>query len=80
MTFTQQVKVQLIDSIRILLEQKKIVLPNDPKLIMQLNNLRYTFSAVGNLIYHTPENDQPHDDYVWALGLAVHAAQRPDSI
>jgi phage FluMu gp28-like protein len=74
--FTQQVKVQLIDSLRIHLEQEKLILPNDSKLIMELNTLHYTFSAVGNMIYHTPEGNQPHDDYVWALALAVHATQR----
>ena len=60
-----------------LLEQKKLVLPSDSKLIMQMNGLRYTFSPVGNIILHVPETNQPHDDYVWALALAVYAAQKP---
>jgi phage FluMu gp28-like protein len=76
-TFTQQIKVKLIDSLRMLLEQKKLVLPNDSKLIMQMNGLRYTFSSVGNIIFHVPETNQPHDDYIWALALAVYAAQKP---
>jgi len=76
-TFTQQVKVQLIDSTRILLEQKKLTLPNNPKLITQLNSLRYTFTHIGNKVFHTPETNQPHDDYVWSLTLAIHAALKP---
>lgn len=74
--FTQEVKEQLITSLRLLLEQKKLTLPNDPKLIMQLNSLHYTISAVGNMIFHTPEKNEAHDDYVWALALAAHAARR----
>ena len=76
-TFTQQTKVKLIDSTRILLEQKKLTLPNDPKLIMQLNSLHYTFTQIGNKIFQTPEANQPHDDYVWSLSLAIYAALKP---
>jgi phage FluMu gp28-like protein len=79
-TFTQQVKLKLVDQLRITLEQKKLVLPNDSKLIMQMNSLRYTFTTTGNIVYYVPESDSAHDDYLWALALAVYAAQKPKPI
>jgi phage FluMu gp28-like protein len=75
--FTQQTKLELINSLRLALEQNKLVLPHDSKLIMQLNSQGYSFSAAGNMILHAPETNQAHDDYLWALALALHAAQRP---
>jgi phage FluMu gp28-like protein len=74
--FTRDTKVQLTTSLRLSLEKKKLALPNDPKLIMQMNSLRYTFSISGNLLYRPPESEKIHDDYLWALALAVYAAER----
>lgn len=75
-TFTRDSKLQLIESLRLTLEKKKLILPNDSKLIMQMNSLRYTFSKSGNLLYRAPESETMHDDYLWALALAVYAAQK----
>jgi phage FluMu gp28-like protein len=75
-TFTQKTKNELIDLLRINLEQKRLELPNDSKLIMQMNSQRYTFSSAGNKLFPPPGSDQLHDDYLWALCLAVHSAQK----
>jgi tRNA A22 N-methylase len=57
-----------------LLEQKKLGLPNDRKLIMQPNGLTYKVRKTGNLIFDSPEKIRVHDDYLWSLALACHAA------
>jgi phage FluMu gp28-like protein len=75
--FTRQTKTELVDQLRLSLEQKTLELPNNPKLIMQMNSLHYAFSTAGNKLFPTPEADRTHDDYLWALSLAVRAAQKP---
>jgi hypothetical protein len=50
-------------------------LTNHRKLIMQLNSLRYTISKTGNLLFESPEKKSLHNDYLWALALAIHAAR-----
>jgi hypothetical protein len=46
-----------------------IRLPNDKKLIMQINSLRYQVSKTGNLLFESSEKEGMHDDYLWALAL-----------
>jgi len=74
--FTQQTKVNMASGLRALMEQKKIQLPNNRKLILQLNSLRYQISKTGNLLFESPEKEGVHDDYLWALALACYAARR----
>jgi phage FluMu gp28-like protein len=73
--FTQQSKVDLASGLLTLLEQRKLRLPNDKKLIMQLNGLRYRVSRNGSVLFESPEKDRLHDDYLWALALACHACK-----
>jgi len=49
--------------------------PNDKKLIMQINSLRYQVSRTGNLFFESSEKEGVHDDYLWALALACYAAR-----
>jgi len=55
-TFTRDTKMQL-ESLRLTLEKKKLTLPNNSKLMMQMNSLRYTLSQSGNLLYR-PRNPE----------------------
>jgi phage FluMu gp28-like protein len=73
--FTQNSKVNLASGLRSLFEQKLIRIPNDKKLIMQLNGLRYEVSKTGNLLFESPEKDRLHDDYLWSLALGCYAAR-----
>jgi phage FluMu gp28-like protein len=73
--FTQQSKTDLASGLT-LLEQKKLRLPNDRKLIMQLNSLRYRRNKNGAILFESPEKPKLGDDYVWALALAIRAACR----
>ncbi|HXZ98529.1 MAG TPA: terminase family protein [Candidatus Acidoferrum sp.] len=72
--FTMESKAELASALRMLLEQKRLRLPNERKLIMQMNGLTYKVSKTGNLLFESPEKVRLHDDYLWALALACHAA------
>ena len=65
-----------LESLRLTLEKKKLTLPNNSKLMMQMNSLRYTFSQSGSLLYRPLETQNMHDDYLWSLALAVYASQK----
>ncbi len=77
--FTQESKVDMAAGLLTVLEQHKIVLPDNKKLILQLNGLRYRVSKNGATLFESPEKAKLHDDYLWALALAVLAARKPQS-
>jgi phage FluMu gp28-like protein len=85
-SFTAQAKTDLAAGLRRLLEQRRIRLPNDKKLIMQVNSLRYQVSKAGTLLFGSAETQRVHDDYLWALALACYAwrasviPSRPDAV
>ncbi|MGO9644778.1 MAG: terminase large subunit domain-containing protein [Candidatus Bathyarchaeia archaeon] len=76
--FTASMKLELASGLRTLLEQKRLKIPNNKKLIMQMNGLHYQVSKTGNMVFESPEKDKLHDDYLWALALACHAGRRVD--
>ncbi len=78
--FTAASKIDLASSLRSFLEHQRITLPNDRRLIMQLNALRYQVSKTGNLLFESPEKDRIHDDYLWSLALTCHAAKLAQQI
>jgi phage FluMu gp28-like protein len=73
--FTAQTKVELATGLRTLLEQKQLLLPDEKKLKLQLNSLRYQVGKTGNLLFESPDKERIHDDYLWALALACYAAR-----
>jgi hypothetical protein len=75
-TFTMQVKADMASTLRLLLEQKNLRLPNDRRLIMQLNGLVYNVSKSGNYLFESPQKSTLHDDYLWSLALACYAARQ----
>jgi len=74
-TFSVQTKTEMAAGLRVLFEQKRIRIPNDKNLIMQINSLRYQVSKTGNLLFESPEKERVHDDYLWALALACYAGR-----
>ena len=60
----------------VMLYGSKTVLPDDKKLILQLNGLVYKVSRTGNLLFESPDKGKLHDDYLWALALAVYAGKK----
>jgi len=77
--FTIQTKVDLAGHLRTLFEQKRIRIPNDRKLITQINSLYYEVSKAGNVLFKSPEKATLHDDYLWALALACYSARMVDT-
>ena len=68
MTFTVQSKEDMYSNLRKLMEQGKLKIPNYPKLIYQLMDLRYEKMSSGHLKLH--HSERGHDDYPDALALA----------
>jgi phage FluMu gp28-like protein len=67
-------KFDLASRLRLLFEQQSIEIPNDRKLLMQLNSITYETSKIGRILFHSPEKTRIHDDHVWSLALAARAA------
>ncbi|MEM4297050.1 MAG: terminase family protein, partial [Nitrososphaerota archaeon] len=72
---TAKVKEELLEHLRILLEQRQIVIPNDPQLIGSLNCIEYQRTRSGGYLFtHRPGT---YDDLAYALALACWCAKGP---
>jgi phage FluMu gp28-like protein len=78
--FTIKSKIDMAATLRARFESRTIEIPNDKKLLMQINGLRYKISKIGNIIFESPEKGRIHDDYLWALALASLAAKKPQLV
>ena len=67
--FTEASRKDLLTNLQILIEQRKITIPNDPVLISELKSFRYELTDTGKVRIAVPENQ--HDDCVMSLALAV---------
>ena len=77
--FTEQSRRDLLVNLQLLLEQGKIKIPNDEKLIAELQSFRYTLTDKGRTRIEVPEG--LHDDMVFSLALAVwQIPQNPQMI
>jgi hypothetical protein len=68
-TFTYQFRYDLLTNLAILLEQRKITIPNDPELLHQLKSFQWEITPSRKLTMKVPEG--VHDDLVFSLALAV---------
>lgn len=66
--FTPRSKVELIDALAIAFEQKRIVIPEEPVVLNELESFEFEIMPGGNTRYSAPEG--LHDDCVCALALA----------
>lgn len=71
-TTTNESKKDLINYLSILFEQKKILIPNIPALIHELESFSYEITSNGRIKYGAPPG--LHDDMVMSLALAVKDA------
>jgi phage FluMu gp28-like protein len=88
--FSDKVKLDLLGRLRVWMEstaRKKqnpnenldtLELPNDRKLIMQLNSITYKTSDTGRILFREEEKARVHSDMAWALAMAVAAASEPE--
>jgi len=66
--FTEQSRKDLLTNLQILIEQRKIKLPNDPVLLSELKSFSYELTHTGKIRMTVPEGT--HDDTVMSLALA----------
>lgn len=67
--FTETSRRDLLENLRILIEQQKIRIPNDEILLSELQSFQYQLTDRGKVRIACP--DSMHDDTVMALALAV---------
>lgn len=63
-------KHQLVDGLRIAIQQGNVSFPDDGELIRELDAFQYEVTDRGRVTYSAPEGE--HDDMVIALALALH--------
>lgn len=76
-TTTSASKKDLINNLSILIEQKKILIPNIPVLVAELEAYSYEVTKSGNVTYNAPLGY--HDDMVMSLALACKDLKQPVS-
>jgi len=77
LTFTVQTKENLLTSLKLAMEQKRLRIPYHRRLCEQINQQQYQYSKTGHLTFtHSAGN---HDDLLWALTLATWAAAKEQS-
>jgi len=74
MTFTVKAKEELLTTLKILMEQKRLKLPYHRRLCQQINEQQFQYSRSGHLSFSHPVGS--HDDMLWALSMAVWATTR----
>lgn len=72
---TNKSKKDIINNLAILIEQKKIEIPNIPKLVAELEAYSYEVTSQGNIKYSAPAGY--HDDMVMSLALACKDLRDP---
>jgi phage FluMu gp28-like protein len=81
-TFTSNIKQDLMILLQTRIEQRRIMIPFDRVLLSQINEQQYRFGKVkpterpeekGIMTFYHPPGT--HDDQLWALALAVYAAK-----
>lgn len=73
--FTEKTRRDLLNHLAILIENKKIRIPNDEGLISELESFRYEMTENGKIKLTVPSNMT--DDRVMSLALAVFSANDP---
>lgn len=73
--FSRPKKLDMVSFTRRLFEEGRLQIPNEKKLIMQLNSIRYETTKDGNMIIKSPEKETIHDDHAWALVLAAYSTK-----
>ena len=67
--FTASSKHQLVDGLRIAVQQANLTFPDHAELLRELEAFQYDVSETGKVTYSAPSGE--HDDLVMSLGLAL---------
>jgi len=75
MTLTAAVKSQLAGGLRIALENRRLLIPDDERIHNDFHSVERTLTASGHVRLAASRHEGSHADRFWAAALAVHAAQ-----
>lgn len=77
--FSGQVKEALAYPLRGALEDRKVRIPEDPKIRADLRKVQKVTTAAGNIRFVAEATPDGHADRFWALALALHAGSTPSA-
>ncbi|TXI17646.1 MAG: hypothetical protein E6Q67_12760 [Roseateles sp.] len=78
-TFTGQVKEALAYPVKGAMEDRKVRIPDDPKVRADLRKVQKVTTSAGNIRFVAESTLDGHADRFWALALAVHAGSNPSA-
>jgi len=71
--FTPALKSQIAGGLRIAVEGRRIVIPQDERVVRDWHSVERAVSAAGHFRLAAPRGEGGHADRFWAAALAVHA-------
>jgi phage FluMu gp28-like protein len=75
--FSAQVKEALAYPLKGAMEDRKLRIPDDPKVRVDLRKVQKVTTAAGNIRFVAESTPDGHADRFWALALACHAGSSP---
>lgn len=75
-TFTNSKKEELANNLRVLLEEKNILLPRDRGIRAQIHSIKQRYTNSGNTVFDAERNRHHHADKMWAIALAVNEKRK----
>ncbi len=74
LTFTTALKSQIATTLRIAVEQQRIVIPHDERIRRDWHSVERNVTSHGHFRLSAPRREGSHADRFWAAALALHAA------
>lgn len=79
-TFTQELKERMATDFKILLQQRRVVLPRDRALVSDVHAVRRKVTPSGNIVFEAERTSAGHADRFWAVALACQIERKPQVI
>jgi len=73
-TFTNASKALWASNAKMLVQQRRVLLPADKDLAYQIHSIKKLITAAKNVVFDTDANERHHADKFWAWALALAAA------
>lgn len=73
-TFTNQVKAAIANTLYTYAEDIRLYIPSDPEIREDLHSVKKIVTVAGNIRFDAANTENSHADRFWACGLSVHAA------
>lgn len=79
-TLTSALKSQLAGGLRIAVEQRRIRIPANDRIVRDWHSVERTVSESGHFRLAAPRKEGSHADRFWAAALALHAAEAGSAV